>query len=370
MRGALDAAPSFTTQPQSLVVFAGSPATFSAIAAGGGLTYQWKLNNVAIPGATSASYTIASATAAHAGSYTLEITNSAGTKTSNPATLTIAPSTAEPGHIINLAIRSQAGTATQTLIVGFAVGGVGTTGTKPVLLRGVGPTLTRFNVTGFLADPKLELYNSTGTKVGENDDWAGSAQIATIGSQVGAFDFLSSTSKDAALYNPGFTTSSNSVWITGNGGSTGVALAEIYDATPAGTYTATTPRLINVSARTQVGVGGDVLIAGFVIGGQTSKTVLIRGVGPTLLSFNVPGALADPKLELFNKDAVKIDENDNWGGSPDLAATFLSVGAFGLPAGSADAVLRVTLLPGNYTAQLSGVGGTTGIGLVEVYEVP
>jgi hypothetical protein len=207
------------------------------------------------------------------------------------------------------------------------------------------------------------------TKINENDDWAGSAQISAIATQVGAFAYGSNTSKDAALYNAAFNPGSYSVWITGVGGATGVALAEIYDATPPAAQTAATPRLTNVSARTLVGTGDDILIAGFVIGGQTSKTVLIRAIGPALTDFGVPGALADPKLELFS-GSTRINENDNWGGSAALASAFSSVAAFPLASTSRDAVLLVTLEPGSYTAQVSGVGNTTGIALVEVYEMP
>jgi hypothetical protein len=254
------------------------------------------------------------------------------------------------------------------LIVGVAVGGTGTSGTKPILLRGVGPALGAFGVPGVLADPKLELFAGSGSKLSENDDWAGNAQVTAIGGQVGAFALGNSTSKDAALYNATVNPGSYSVWITGNGGTTGVALAEIYDATEGSAHTEATPRLTNVSARTQVGTGDNILIAGFSIGGQTSKTVLIRAVGPTLGVFNVPGALADPKLELFN-GPTKINENDNWGGAAALSNAFQSVAAFQLPSSSLDAVLLVTLAPGSYTAQVSGVGNTTGVALVEVYEI-
>ena len=221
-----------------------------------------------------------------------------------------------------------------------------------------------------LLDPKLELYaSSTNTKLVENDDWAGNAQVTTIGGQVGAFVLAGTASKDAALYNSSVASGSYSVLVTGAAGTTGVALAEIYDATPAGTAGPGTPRLTNVSARTQVGTGADILIAGFNISGQTSKTVLIRAIGPTLSAFGVTGALGNPKLELFT-GPTRINENDDWGGSTQLAAAFASVGAFPLANGSRDAALRVTLLPGSYTAQVSGVNNTTGVALIEVYEVP
>lgn len=367
MRGAVDSAPSITTHPASQSVTAGGSVTLGVVATGGGLSYQWKLNGAAIPGATDATHTISNATLAAAGSYTVDVTNSVGTRTSNPATLTVEPG-AEISRITNLAIRSRAGTGDDTLIVGVAVGGAGTVGAKPVLLRGVGPALTGFNVSGVLADPRLELFSGS-NKITENDDWGGSAQITTVGAQVGAFPFPSATSKDAALYNTGFSPGSYSVQITGNGGTTGVALAEIYDATLSSSQTATSPRLTNVSARTRVGTGDDILIAGFAISGQQPKTVLIRAIGPGLTQFNVPGALVDPKLELFS-GSTKINENDNWGGAASLATLFGNVGAFSLPAASRDAVLLVTLAPGTYTAQVSGVGNTSGVGLVEVYEVP
>jgi sugar lactone lactonase YvrE len=369
MRGVIDTVPAISTQPQSQTIAAGGGVTFTVSASGGGLNYQWRHNGINIPGATGSTFTLSNAMPDASGVYTVQVTNSAGSLTSSPATLTVEAPAVDIGRITNLAIRSRAGTDEQTLIVGFAISGVGAAETKPVLLRGVGPSLTVFNVPGFLVDPRLELYSGSNAKLSENDDWSGNAQISAIGSQVGAFVLDSTTSKDAAFYNAAFDPGSYSVWITGNGGTTGVALAEIYDATPTNAFTATTPRLTNVSARTQVGIDDDILIAGFNISGQAAKTVLIRAIGPSLEPFGVTGALADPKLELF-AGTTKINENDNWGGAAALTATFDSVGAFGLPAASRDAVLVVTLNPGSYTAQVSGVGNTTGVALVEVYEVP
>ena len=95
--------------------------------------------------------------------------------------------------------------------------------------------------------------------------------------------------------------------------------------------------------------------------------VLVRAVGPTLGAFGVTGALNDPRLEIL-RGTTSVATNDNWLAAD--APTFSSVGAFGLTAGSRDAALVVSLAPGSYTAQVSGVGGTTGVALVEVYEVP
>ena len=371
MRGVLDQTPVITTPPQAAVLAIGNTLSLSVVATGTSLTYQWKLEGTALPGATASTYTVANAQASHSGRYTVDVSNSAGTATSIPVQISV-QANVEVSRIVNLAIRSQAGTDAQTLIVGVGIGGAGTLGSKPILIRGIGPTLGAFGVAGVLADPKLELYSGA-TKVNENDNWAGDTALAAAATRVGAFALSNAASRDAALYLPTLAAGSYSVQITGGtggGGSpTGIALAEVYDATPAGTATAATPRLTNVSARTQVGTDGDILIAGFVIAGQTSKNVLIRAIGPTLGSFGVAGVLADPKLELYDAKG-KITENDNWGGTPQLSSTFFSVGAFPLTATSRDAVLLVTLAPGSYTAQISGVNATTGVALVEVYEVP
>jgi hypothetical protein len=261
---------------------------------------------------------------------------------------------AGPSYLSNLSVRTTAGAGAQTLIVGFAVSG----GTKPLLVRGVGPALTQFNLPGVLSDPKLELYRDA-TKVADNDNWL-AVDSATFG-RVGAFA-LPNGSRDSALVvslNPG----SYTAQVGGAGGGTGLALVELYDAA-AGVAGA---KLSNVSARSQISADNDTLIAGFNISGNGPRTLLIRAVGPTLNAFGVEGALSDAKLELFGSSG-KLQENDNWDAA--ARATFSRVGAFDLATNSRDAVLLVTLPPGSYTAQLSGVNGATGIALVEVYEVP
>ena len=256
-------------------------------------------------------------------------------------------------YLSNLSVRTSAGAGAQTLIVGFAVSG----GSKPLVVRGVGPGLASFNVPSVLVDPKLELYRNT-TKIADNDNWL--ATDAATFSRVGAFG-LSNGSRDSGLVvslEPG----SYTAQLGGVSGGTGVALVELYDAA-AGVGA----KLSNVSARSQISAANDRLIAGFNIAGNGSRTLLIRAIGPTLSAFGVEGALTDANLELYGSSG-KMQENDNW----DVAArgTFSRVGAFDLGTNSRDAVLLVTLPPGSYTAQLSGANGATGVALVEVYEVP
>jgi len=145
-------------------------------------------------------------------------------------------------------------------------------------------------------------------------------------------------------------------------------LAEVYDATPAASSTAASPRLINVSALTQV-QATNVLTIGFVVSGSINETVLIRAIGPSLASFGVSGALAAPRLTLLGSGAV-LASNTGWGGTANLTTTFAAVGAFALSPTSADSALVATLPAGSYTAQIVGVGGTTGTVLAELYEVP
>ncbi len=359
-------APTISAHPAGQSVPAGGGVTFSVTAAGTGLTYQWLFNNNAIAGATSASYTIAAVTAANAGAYAVRIANSAGTVTSNAAALAVTAALPSTAYLANLSIRSTAGAGAETLIVGFTVGGAAG-GTKNLLVRGIGPALTAFGVGGALADPRLDLFTGSTVLVG-NDNWDAAATPPATQAAVGAFA-LPAGSRDAALVRNSLAAGSYTVQITGTAGATGVALAELYDLAPAGTVTAATPRLVNISARTQVGTGGDILIAGFNVGGTGSRRLLIRAVGPTLAAFGVGGALLDPRLDLYSGQTV-IAANDNWDAAATPAATQAAVGAFALAAGSRDAVVIANLAPGAYTAQISGVGNTTGIALVEVYELP
>ena len=128
-------------------------------------------------------------------------------------------------------------------------------------------------------------------------------------------------------------------------------------------------RIINLSIRSFVGTGASAVTVGFVINGTGSKQLLIRADGPTLASFGVSGVLADPQITLFDSSQAVIDSNTVWGGSASLAADFVTLGAFALPAASADSALYLPLAAGSsYTAQVSGVNGETGVALAELYD--
>lgn len=353
-------APAIVTQPVAQVANVGSKVTFSVTATGTApLSYQWLKDGVAIAGATSATLDLTNVQGTDSGAYSVRITSSAGTVTSNAATLTV-----PAARLANVSVRSGAGVGDQTLIVGLAVGG---TGSKQVLVRAVGPGLTQFGLAGALADPQLRIFNAAGVQTNVNEDWGGGATLSDAFTAVGAFS-LPAASKDAALLVP-LAAGTYTAQVSSAAG-TGTALLEAYDSDAS----LSTTRFVNISARTQVGTGDNILVIGFVVTGTGSKNVLIRAVGPGLTQFGLGGVLADPQLRLFNAAGVATDTNDDWAATPALAAAhvtaFAQTGAFGLPATSKDAALLVTLQPGAYTAQVSGVGGTTGVALVEVYEAP
>jgi len=357
-------APTITQQPVNLAVAAGATATFSVSAVSTlPISYQWRRDGVAIAGATAAQHSIPGMRAADAGSYSVLVSTSAGSVLSTTVSLELGAS-----RLVNLSVRSGAGTGDRTLIAGFVVG---PGQPLPLLVRGIGPALTGFGVTGALADPVLTLTTGTGAAVAANDDW-GSApnatQISAAAARSGAFA-LTANARDAALLTP-LAPGPYTAQITGKAAATGIALMEAYDNAAA----ADTARLVNISARSQVGTGGDILIAGFVVAGNVTKRVLIRGVGPALAQFGVGGVLADPQLSLYRQgSASAMAQNDNWltaTNAPQVGLAAGQVGAFSLAPNSRDAALLVTLEPGAYTAQVSGVGNSTGVALIEIYEVP
>jgi len=233
-----------------------------------------------------------------------------------------------------------------------------------VLIRGVGPTLAQFEVASFLPATALSLFAPGGATLADNSGWGGGAALAAAFTQVGAFP-LPAGSDDSAILNSLNAGSSYTAQVSGTSGSTGVALIEVYDAD---TASAPTARLVNISARAQVGAGPNMLAAGFVVSGFWAETLLIRAVGPTLGQFGVTGVLTAPQLQVFDATGNVVASGAAWVGTTALSAAFAQAGAFALPAGSADCALLVLLPPGAYSAQVSGIGGATGVALIEVYD--
>jgi hypothetical protein len=373
--------PIIINQPVSQTVAAKSNVILNTAASGSPApSYQWKKNGTAIPGATQSTLEVKAANKSDAGEYFVEARNLAGWVTSKRVTVTVNNATGKDPRddvevdvgdgsggiaatgLVNLSVRANAGTGNDGLIVGFVIN---SSSSKSVLVRGVGPSLRDFGVTGALSDPQLSLYSGS-VITASNDDWStgdNAAQIIGTSIRVGAFSLADATSDSAlmaTLENGAYT-----VQLSGKDAAKGVALVEVYDAASNGIG-----KLVNLSVRAYVGTGAEAPNVGFVVAGTAARKVMIRAAGPALEAFGVTDSIADPQLELF-RGSTRIDQNDNWGGNDNLTSTFAEVGAFGFTnPGSRDAVLLTTLEPGAYTVVVSGVNGTKGVGLVEVYDVP
>jgi sugar lactone lactonase YvrE len=397
----VSAQPSFYPLPASVLNSAGGTIALQAFpSTSASTTYQWYFNGAPIAGATGAQLVVSNATPSDSGYYDCVATNALGV-----STLTESLSVQEgavPSRLINLSCRAvTAPTFTQSpaaigtgssktlsahsgrspdaayaptvLIPGFVIGGSGATGTMPVLVRDSGPALSTFGVSGFLPDPAFVLQ-STEIIYAIDAGWQGNALVAQTAEQVGAFTWNIASSADSAAVAT-LPTGAYTVQMGSVSGDSGIVLAEVYDATPAADLTPTSPRLINLSARAEVGPGADTPIAGFVIGGSVSKTVLIRVSGPALASYGLTGLLPDPQVQLYrtNRDGSNtlVAVNGGWAGSQAISAAASEVGAFPWgTSGSPDAAILISLAPGAYTAVATGVSGDAGLALVEIYDVP
>ncbi len=362
-------APAILSNPTSQSATLGSTIVFSVSAtSNASLTYQWNLNGVAIAGATSSSCIVKADSTSKAGNYTCVVTNSGGSVTTSPAVLSLV-TTSKPGRLVNLSVLTMDGPGAQMLTLGFVNGGAGTTGSQTLLVRASGPTLTGFSVANVLADPTLALYQGSSVLV-SNDNWGSTAlnitAVTAADTATGAFPFSSTSSLDSAVVQS-LASGSYTVQVVGNGSGVGKTLAEVYDDTAS--YTSTSPRLVNLSCRQLVPTGG-MLTAGFVISGDTSKTVLIRASGPTLTTYGVTGVMPDPQINVYSGSTV-IASNAGWAGDASIATIASTIGAFPYASStSKDSAVLITLAPGSYTAQASSSSGTSGTTIVEVYEVP
>jgi hypothetical protein len=240
------------------------------------------------------------------------------------------------------------------------------------MLKGNGPILTSFGVPGALVDPELVLYRaSDGAEIARNDNWRSS---------------LNNREAEVRQYHPGGGVPDNaeailtSVMPQGGytvhlvnrqAGTSRVGLLEVFEAPASGPAAPTPGKLLNVSGRGTVGRDGDILFGGIIVSGTGPRKILIRGVGPTLSKFGVTGALQDTILTLFNANGGILVENDDWKSRPEASYIIdrsQAVGAFALGSNQ-DSAMIVVLNPGSYTVQLKGKNNSTGIGLLEIYDI-
>jgi YVTN family beta-propeller protein len=269
----------------------------------------------------------------------------------------------------NISTRAFVQTGDNAMIGGFIVQGIQP---KRVIIRAIGPELTRFGVPNVLADPTLELHDSTGALIASNDSWLHtiiggiitSDQVRDIRSSGHAPTDASESAIVADLPAGNYT-----AIVRGVNDTTGVALVEAYDLSPDSNSI-----LGNISTRSFVQTDDNVMIGGFIVHGTQPKKVILRAIGPELSQFGVPDPLANPTLELHNSAGALIASNDNWthtiiGGiiTSDQTRDIRSSGH--APMDGRESAIIAELPPGNYTAIVRGVNETTGVGLVEVYDL-
>ena len=268
--------------------------------------------------------------------------------TNNPGSSPTPP----PHALQNSSTRLSVQTNDNVLIGGFIIRG----GTKKVEVRGIGPSLTQSGVAGVVANPTLELYDSTNTLIASNDDWVNSDQRRAIADS----KIPPLSGRESAII-ASLAEGNYTAIVRGANSTTGVGLVEIYDLDNAATI-----HLKNLSTRGRVETSENVMIGGFILGGGVATNMIVRGLGPSLANSGVSGALANPSLDLYNAQGTLIDSNDDWMNSANKAAISNSGLA---PTNGLEAAVYDSLVAGNYTAIVRGVNSTTGVGLVEIYEL-
>lgn len=251
-----------------------------------------------------------------------------------------------PVRFANISTRASVGTGDNVLIAGFIITGVTP---LPVIVRAIGPSLP---VPGVLIDPVLAIHDSSGGTIAGNDNWRDTQEAEIAATGIPPAD----DSESAIVMSLG--NGSYTVIVTGKNSGTGIALVEVYDMS----QTVLTSRLANVSTRGFVLTGDDVMIGGLIVVGTESANAIVRAIGPSL---PVAGALADPTLDLHDGNGDVIASNDNWRSDQEaeIIATNLP------PAADAESATIVTLAPGLYTAIVRGQNNTTGVALVEAYQL-
>lgn len=305
------------------------------------------------PDVTQSSPTV-SHTYKHGGGFfaTLTVKDSTGTQSANVASVQIKVA----AQILNLSSRLRVQPGDNALIGGFIILG---SEPKKVILRGLGGSLTANGqpYPGRLEDPTLELHNSSGAVIAENDEWkSDQAEVESSG-------IPPTNDHEPAIVktlDPGTYT----VVMRGKNNSSGTGVVEMYDI-----GLAANARLANLSTRGFIGIGDDILIGGFFAGPQTAAVtrVVMRALGPSLSAFNVPQPMQDPTIEVRDRNGELMASNDDWETSPEKAE-LISIGL--QPNDPREsAIIMTNFEPGPYTALVRGKNGTVGVGLVEIFDV-
>jgi uncharacterized repeat protein (TIGR01451 family) len=277
------------------------------------------------------------------------------TATATPTATPMATPTATPAQALNLSTRLRVETGDKVMIGGFILNGEIP---KAVVIRGLGPSLSKFGLTDLLLDPVLELRGSSGNLIFRNDNWKDTQRNQIEGTPYQPTDDRESvivTTLPPAAY---------TAILTGKNGTTGIGAVEIYD-----NNQNVDSQLANISTRGYVQTGNAVMIGGFSLGGNNVGTtrIAIRGRGPSLTGSGVSNVLADPMLELRDPNGTQLAANDDWQSDPAMAQQ-LSNNGLGL-SDPKESGLFLSLPAGQFTAILTGKNNGIGNAIIEIYNL-
>ncbi len=255
---------------------------------------------------------------------------------------------------LNVSTRLPVGTGDNAMIAGFIITG---NASKSVVLRGMGPSLAAFGISGVLLDPVLELRDANGFLILANDDWKNLQR-----SQIEGTVFQPGDDRESVIVAT-LPPAAYTGILTGKNNTEGIGLIEVYD-----NGQAADSQLANISTRGFVQSGNNVMIGGFILGGNSNNAqIAVRGIGPSLSQFGLSNVLADPTLELHDANGTTLIANDDWADDASSAAQLTANGlALSNPKESG---IFMPLPAGQFTAILAGKNGGIGIGLVEIYNL-
>ncbi len=211
-----------------------------------------------------------------------------------------------------------------------------------------------------MADPTLDLYDSTGALVATNDNWRDTQEANFI--EGGPYAMLRPANEFEAALAAKLRPGAYSAVVRGKNGTTGTALAEVYDYSGGANS-----KFASISARGFVQTGNDVLVSGLGVQGEGIATLILRALGPSLASSGIANVLSDPTLELRDNDGTLMAFDDNWRDSADQASQIEATGL--APASFLEPAIAVVLAPGNYTVIVRGKNDATGIVAFEIYDL-
>ena len=261
-----------------------------------------------------------------------------------------------PAALANISTRAAVGTGDDVLIAGF----IGATSRSPdrILIRATGPSLP---VPDALADPQLELRDSSDVVMAANDNWQDAPNKDAITDSGAAPSNPAESAVLTSLANKYTGYHAHTTQVRGADNSSGIALVEVYDLDRT-----SAAKFQNLSTRGLVRTGDNVMIAGFIVLGPDSLQLAVRALGPSLRFSNLGNVLDDPAFAVYDQNGAPVAANDNWRSGGQQTELYIKGVS---PYDDHEAAAIRTFAPGPYTAVVRGVNDTTGVALVELYRL-